>query len=338
MLSRLLRLVLLCLALAGAAPSALAQPLPVRIGYQTGDINVLLMYAANTRLFEAQQLAVTLVPFPAGPAMLPALAASEIDLAWMGEFPAVTGYSNGMPIEILMVERLDATNVRLAVNPAAGIQSLADLKGKRIAASVGSTSHNHLLHALKQAGLRQEDVTIVNLAPANMPPAYLAGQVDAALTWEPNIGIIEREGARTLATTRSLGMITGGIWVSRQAFTREQPETVQRFLKAWRLAQQAYEGAPREVRQYEAARVKQSADEFDALIARQTARHPGFEAQLTADVLGAPGQELDAGFVRHLRGIGDFLLAEKRIQALPADWRGLINTRPLQQFLAEPPR
>ena len=39
----------------------------------------------------------------------------------MGEFPAVTGYSNGLPIQILFMERIDATNVRLVANPDAGI-------------------------------------------------------------------------------------------------------------------------------------------------------------------------------------------------------------------------
>ncbi|WOB07108.1 NrtA/SsuA/CpmA family ABC transporter substrate-binding protein [Piscinibacter gummiphilus] len=315
-----------------------AQATTVRVGFQTGDINTLLMYAAQTGQFARNGVEVKLTPFPAGPAMLPALAAGEIDLAWMGEFPAVTGFSNGMPIEILMMERLDFTNVRLVVNPAAGIQTVADLKGKKVAVSVGSTSHNHLLRALSQAGLRQDEVTIVNLSPANMPPAYVAGQVDAALTWEPNVGLMEKAGARPIATTRSLGMITGGIWVARQAFTKDSPAAVQGFLKTWREAQKTYVANPSEVRQYEAKRVGQSAQEFDALIARQTASHPSFEQLLTADFMGPPGKELDSRLMKHLQAIGAFLVAEKRISATPANWAPIFNTRPIQDFLrAEKP-
>jgi taurine transport system substrate-binding protein len=91
---------------------ASAQQQPLRIGFQTAEVNVLLTYAVNTGLFEKEKLDVKLIPFPAGPAMLPALAANEIDMGWMGEFPSVTGYSNGLPIEILMMERLDYTNIR----------------------------------------------------------------------------------------------------------------------------------------------------------------------------------------------------------------------------------
>ena len=191
--------------LIGSLTVAQAQPTAHCASYQTGEINVQLMYAINAELFEKKKSTPKLVPFPAGPAMLPALAASEIDISWMGEFPVVTGYSNGMGIEIIMMKRIDTTNVRLVANAATGAQTVADLKGRKIGVSVGSTSHHHLLRALAQAGLKQDEVTLVNLTPANMPPAYLAGQIDAALTWEPNIGLIEKAAARRSQPPRASG-------------------------------------------------------------------------------------------------------------------------------------
>jgi len=315
-------------------PMAQAQSTPLRVGFQSGEINVLLMYAINTKLFEKHKLDVRLTPFPAGPAMLPALAANEIDMAWMGEVPAVTGYSNGMPIEIIMMERLDFTNVRLVVNPASGVTKVAELKGKRVGASVGSTSHNHLLRALTQAGLKQSDITMVNLSPANMPPAYAAGQIDAAFTWEPNIGVIEASGGRVIATTRSIGTLTGGIWVAQQSLSKASPQALQSFLRAWREAQAAYAKDARAVRQFEAKRVNQTPEQFDALIERQSASHPSFEALLTAEFMGPPGRELESRLMKHLQGIGAFLIGEKRISAAPSDWSRLFNTRPLQDVLA----
>lgn len=333
MIHQLLRaLVALCV-MATASTGAYAQVL--RIGYQTGDINVLLMYASQTGLLQKKGLDnVQLVPFPAGPAMLPALAASEIDLAWMGEVPAVTAFVNGAPLEVLLAERLDSTNHRLVANPAAGITTAADLKGKRVAVSLGSTGHYHLLQALRQAGVDPKAVTVVNLAPAAMPPAYLAGQIDAALTWEPNVGLLEKAGARSMANTRSLGLVTGGFWVARKAYVREQPKAVQQFFAAWREAQADYVRNPTQVRQYEAKRVQQSAAVFDALIAGQTASHPSFEQQLTADILGAPGQTENSQLLKHMQSIGRFLLAEQRIKALPQDWAPLFNTQPIQALLA----
>jgi len=308
---------------------------PIKIGYQTGEINVLLLYAINAKLFEKEGLDVQLSQFPAGPAMLPALAANEADIAWMGEFPAVTGYSNGLPIEILFMERLDLTNVRLSANPAAGIEKVADLKGKRIGVAIGSTSHYHTLQALSQNGLKPEDVRLVNLTPANMPPAYAAGQIDAAFVWEPNIGAIERAGARPIATTKSLGMITGGVWVARKAFAAQSPDTVQRFLKAWDQAQKDYKADPANVRQYEAKRVDLPAAQFAKLIEGQSASNPGFEQILTADFMGPPGKEMDSRLMKHLHGIAAFLVAEKRIQAPPSNWPDIFNTKPIQAYLAK---
>ena len=325
----------LAVSLAFAPLSAKAQDLkPIKIGYQTGEINVILSYALGTGLFKAHGLEVTTGQFPAGPAMLPALAAGEVDIAWMGEFPAVTGYSNGLPLEILFMERLDLTNVRLVVNPEAGIGALPDLKGKRIGVAIGSTSHYHLLRALEQAKLKATDVTLVNLTPANMPPAYVAKAIDAAFVWEPNVGAMERNGAKPISNTKALNMITGGVWVGRKAFTSGNAETLQRFLKAWDQAQKDYKAKVAEVRQYEAKRVDLSAEQFDKLVAGQTVAHPTFQETLTVDFLGAPGQELNSRLMKHLQNIGAFLLEEKRINALPADWKGLLNTKPIQAYLA----
>jgi taurine transport system substrate-binding protein len=313
---------------------ALAQSPTLRIGYQTGDINVQLMWVTGTGQFEKARLDVKLVPFPAGPAMLPALAAQEIDIAWMGEFPVVTGYANGMSIEILMLERLNTTNVRLVASQASGINTLADLKGKKIAVSIGSTSHHQVVKALAQAKLKQQDVTLVNLQPGNMPAAFVAGQVDAAHTWEPNIGIIEKLGGKVLATTASLGDITGGVWVGRSEFVKANPAVIQKFLQVWDVAWTAHTSDPTAVRAFEAKRVNQSAEEFDGLIKRMSAEHPAFRDQLTADYLGAPGQALKSKFMDHLKDIGDFLIEQKRINALPQDWSKIINTQPLQAYLA----
>jgi len=324
------------LGLALAPVTAAAEgKLPMRIGFQTGDINVILVYAANTGLFDKNGLDVKLSPFPAGPAMLPALAASEIDIAWMGEFPSVTGYSSGLPLEILFMERLDLTNVRLSANPAAGIAKVADLKGKKIGVAIGSTSHYHTLQALAQNGLKPSDVTLVNLSPANMPPAYVAGQIDAAFVWEPNIGVIERAGAKPIATTKSLNMITGGVWVARKPFVADNAETVKRFLTAWRQAQKDYKANPKDVRQYEAKRVNMAPEQFDALIAGQSATNPDFEDILTAGFMGPPGKEIDSRLMKHLQDIAAFLVEEKRIPAAPGNWPGLFNTKPIQALLAK---
>ena len=153
------------------------------------------------------------------------------------------------------------------------------------------------------------------------------------MTWEPNIGAIEKEGGAVVATTRSLGMITGGVWVMQKSLAAERRETLLAFLRAWRQAQGDYAADPAKVQAAEAKRLGMSSEEFAALIARQSVSHPTLEEQLTADFMGEPGKELDARLMKHLQGIGDFLAGQKRIQALPADWRGLFNTSAIVEVL-----
>lgn len=316
------------------APAMAADEAVLRLAYQTGDINTLTLYAQAAKLFDRVGLKVTLVAFPAGPAILPAMASSAVDLGWFGEFPIVTGFANGIPLTMIMIDRLNGTNTRLVARNGLGIEKIADLKGRKIGVSIGSTSHQHIVRALRTAGLRQEDVTLVNLSPATMPAAFQAGQIDAVFTWEPNISIMQKDG-KVLATTESIGDITGVFLAARTAFLKEHPELVQKFLAAWEIAMADAVKMPGEVRQYEAKRLGITVPEFSAMLGRMGATYPSFSEQLTQHYLGAPGAVATSRMMSHLQEIGDFLVAEKRITALPKDWSGIIDTTPLQTYLAK---
>jgi aliphatic sulfonates family ABC transporter substrate-binding protein len=298
----------------------------MRIGWQTGVVNTHLTYAQQAGLFKQQGLSIELKPFPAGPAMLPAFAANEIDVGWMGEFPAVTGFVNGLPIRLFMVQNMLRTDVRLVAHPGTGAKTVADLKGKRIAITVGSTSHFHLLRALEAAGLRQTDVNIINLAPANMAPAYFAGQVDAVLTWEPSIGEVEAAGGVRIATTESLGTITGLFGVVREDYLKKNPDDVQKLIRAWDAALSAYHANPRKVIEAEAARLTQSVDAVEALLGRQNVAFPSFADQLTQAYMGGPADKNAARLTTHVQDIAQFLLKIERIKSVPDNLSGLIET------------
>jgi ABC-type taurine transport system substrate-binding protein len=123
------------------------------------------------------------------------------------------------------------------------------------------------------------------------------------------------------------------VCVVRKAYIAENAAAIQIFLKSWDAAQKAYKVDARNVQQYEAKRVGQSPDDFAKLIDAQTVSHPTLEQIVTVDFLGAPGKELDSRLMKHLQGIAAFLSAEKRIQAAPADWSGIFNTKPIQTYL-----
>lgn len=65
------------------------------------------------------------------------------------------------------------------------INSVAELKGRKVAFQKGSSSHNLLLRALQQAGLKFSDIQPVYLAPADARAAFQQGNVDAGLSGIP---------------------------------------------------------------------------------------------------------------------------------------------------------
>lgn len=305
----------------------------IRVGWQTGVVNTVLTYAVEAGKFSEQGLKVEMKPFAAGPAMLPALAAGEIDLGWMGEFPATTGFANDLPIQIVLVQSMLPTDVRLVATPQSKISDLKDLKGKKIGVTLGSTSHNHVLLALTAAGLTEKDVTLVNLAPAAMVPAYTAGQIDAAFTWEPGSGEMEKLGGVRLATTRSLGSMTGLFGVANKSYLSTHSEDFQKFLRGWSSALSDYAKNPDAVLAFEAKRLNQPVNDLSKLIERQGASFPPVEKQLTPDYLGSAGNPTDSKVLAHVEGIGRFLHGIQRINSLPPSFSPLINPEPVQMFI-----
>ena len=64
-------------------------------------------------------------------------------------------------------------------------KTVKDLKGKKIAATVGECNHLLLLKALASAGLTEKDIELVNMNPDDAGTAFASGSVDGAVTWEP---------------------------------------------------------------------------------------------------------------------------------------------------------
>lgn len=316
--------------LLGAAGDASAK---LRIAWQTGDVQVILQYAEGAGLFKEAGLDYSLHAFPAGPAILPSLASKDVDIAWLGEFPTVTGYANKIPFSLFLVDQSFTESVRLVASPQSGVKELKDLRGKKIGVTFGSTGHNHILIALQKAGLTASDVTLVNLAPAQIPPAYAAKQIDAAFTWEPNIAKLEEQGGVRIATTASIGTFAYGLWVGRNETLKNDAADIQKFLGVWDKAVAKLKSDPDAVLQYEAKRLEKSPDEIKALVDRQKVERPSFAEQLTPAWLGAPGDKAKAHFIAQAKEIGAFLVSLERIKELPADWTTIIDQQPLIDYL-----
>ena len=122
------------------------------------------------------------------------------------------------------------------------IKSVEDLKGKKIACTQFTPSHFLLLYLLSQSGLTPEDragvernIMFTTDAPA-AAAAFTAKQVDAAVTWEPDLsGAVTARGseAHVLVSTQAATNIIADTLCARQEVIDQAPETVRDFVRGW---------------------------------------------------------------------------------------------------------
>ncbi|HEV2761458.1 MAG TPA: phosphate ABC transporter substrate-binding/OmpA family protein [Pyrinomonadaceae bacterium] len=124
----------------------------------------------------------------------------------------------------------------------ASIKSIEDLKGKKVACTQFTPSHFLLLYLLAQSGLSPDDraavernITFVQDAPsaANI---FKARQVDAAVTWEPDLSAVvaaRGDEAHVLVSTSAASNIIADTLVARQEILDQYPETVRDFVRGW---------------------------------------------------------------------------------------------------------
>ncbi len=124
----------------------------------------------------------------------------------------------------------------------ASINSVEDLKGKKISCSQYTPSHFLLLYLLAQSGLTTEDRNALekSIIFAGDGPAaaamFKAGQVDAAVTWEPDLSAAvaaRGDAAHVLVSTTAASNIIADTLIARQDVINTAPETLRDFVHGW---------------------------------------------------------------------------------------------------------
>lgn len=184
-----------------ASNAASAQEKILRVGFQKyGKIVLLKGKGTLEKALEPLGYKVSWTEFPAGPQLLEAVNVGAIDIGNTGEAPPIFAQAAGAPLVYVAHEPPAPKGEAILVPKASPIQSLAELKGKKIALNKGSNVHYLLVKALEKAGIAYADVTPVFLAPADARAAFERGAVDAWAIWDPFQAAAEQTiGARTLA-------------------------------------------------------------------------------------------------------------------------------------------
>lgn len=153
------------------------------------------------------------------------------DFASTAGIAALMARANGVPIRTVYVYSKPEWTALVA--PAGSpIRTVADLKGKRVAATRGTDPYFFLLQALETAGLEESDVTVVPLQHPDGKVALQQGDVDAWAGLDPHMAQIELEdGARLFF--REPGFNTYGFLNAHEDFLARYPEATRRVLATY---------------------------------------------------------------------------------------------------------
>ncbi|WP_460448469.1 ABC transporter substrate-binding protein [Alsobacter sp. SYSU BS001988] len=247
----------------GAAAPASAQETKVAIGISGWTGFAPLTLAKEAGIFKKNGLDVTIKKIPQASRHL-AVASGDIQCAATTVETYVVWNAAGVPIK--QIFQLDKSYGADGMVVRAGTASIKDLKGKSIASSGPGTSPYFVMAwMLKKNGLSPKDVTVVNMEPGPAAQAFIAGQNDAAMTYEPYLSSVRAkpEAGKIIATTLDYPVVMDTFGCSPK-FIAENEKAVKALADSYFEALDMIAKDPKKSNEIMGADVKQSGDDFAA--------------------------------------------------------------------------
>ena len=309
----------------------------IRIGYQTfpsGD----LIVKNNKWLEEAlPDYNIKWVKFDSGADVNTAFIAKELDFGALGSSPVARGLSAplNIPYKVAFVLDVAGDNEALVARNGSGINTIADLKGKRVATPFASTAHYSLLAALAQNNLSTKDVQLVDLQPQAILAAWVRGDIDAAYTWLPTLDELRKTG-KDLITSRQLakdGKPTLDLAAVDDDFASAHPDVVDKWRQQEARALTTIKGDPTAAAKAIAAEIGLSPEDVAGQLKQGVYLTPD---QVASDEwLGSDGKP--GNIAANLESASQFLAEQKQIPtAAPlATFQDAIYTKGLPNALKQ---
>ncbi len=314
----------LAVALGGAA--ALAADKTITIGH-FGNPTPMQLVAASDQLEQETGWTIDWRKFQAGTDVIAAMASGDIKLSELGSSPLAIAATQGVPIEMFMLSDVIGSAKSLIARDGTGIETLADLKGKRVAVPLASTAHFSLLGALENAGVDPSEVTILGMSPDQIAAAWAQDQIDAAFVWEPVQSKITENGKRIVSADEVEGKPTFDAWVVNTDFAAENPDFLVAFVKAMDEAFNQYNADPAawtpESEPVQTIAGRTGANPQDIPVSLKGYVFPDISTQLSDEWLGG-------GIAGTLKDTAAFLKSQKKIPAALDDYSGFVDPQFLE--------
>lgn len=204
-----------------------AETITLRIGWQKFGVLALAKQtgALEKRLAE-KNVRVEWAEFNSGPPLLEALGAGAVDFGPTGDVPPLFAQTAGGNLLYVGTYRPPAGFHGILVKKDSPIQSLADLKGKKVAYKRGSSAHAFAFKALATVGLTPDDIDNIDLPPPDAGAAFKNSSIDAWSIWDPFYAVAEADpDTRVLITSEGI-VDAWGFFLGNGDFVAAHPDIV----------------------------------------------------------------------------------------------------------------
>lgn len=218
--------------LSGCAKKENSDLTTLNIGFQKyGLLPIVKERGVLDKALKEQGITIKWVEFPAGPQLLEGLNVGSVVFGEAGEAPPIFAQAANSNL-VYVANQPAAPNAEALIVPKSStIQSIQDLKGKRVALNKGSNVHYLLLKLLEKNQLTLNDIQVVYLPPADARAAFEKGAVDAWVIWDPFFAAAEQQiGARVLATGQNL-VSNHQFYLADRKFAQNHPDVLNTLVK-----------------------------------------------------------------------------------------------------------
>lgn len=218
--------ILTLLLLAGLGSARAADLKPYRIGYNNWIGYIALFVAEEKGYFTDEGLAVSKTSFSAPGDGLKPLLAGDLDAHFTTVDSAIIALDKA-PGQLNVVYLTDTSAGADAVVAKKGIATVKDMKGHKVAATIGECNHLLLIKALQSAGLTERDIELTSMGADDAGAAFAAGKLDVAVTWEPWISQVsaDKVGHVIFSSADVPNLILDCVTISRATRTAKSAET-----------------------------------------------------------------------------------------------------------------
>lgn len=206
----------------------------VTLGAESSLLSTTVLVAQSQGYYLEEGLDLTLKMFPTGrDSFLAMLAGQGIDISTVAPTPVVFSSFQRQDFAVLATFVYSFDDVKIITRKNSGIKQSADLKGKKVGLTVGTTGQFFAAAYLELHGMQVTDIDMKDFKPAALPQALLNHQVDAIVTWEPHAW-----QAQQLLGSQSVAMETGRTYretfnfMVMSDFVHTRSATLERFLRA----------------------------------------------------------------------------------------------------------